>query len=150
MRVTIGSDHAGYDLKEQLVAALEKLGHEVTDIGTFSDESVDYPPICAQVGRAVVSDQADRGIVLGGSGQGEQIAANKVRGVRAALCNDLYTARMSRLHNDANVLAIGGRIVAAQLAEEILQVWLDTPFEGGRHERRIGQISEIERSGLVE
>lgn len=144
MRVAIGSDHAGFLLKQHLVGTLAKLGHEVQDLGTDSEASVDYPPICAAVARAVAAGEADRGIVLGGSGQGEQIAANKVRGVRAALCNDLYLARMSRLHNNANVLAIGGRIVAPGLADEILAVWLDTPFEGGRHERRIGQITEIE------
>ncbi len=146
MRITIGSDHAGYELKTHLVAVLEEAGHEVNDLGTFSPEPVDYPPICAEVGRQVVDGRADRGIVIGGSGQGEQIAANKIRGVRAALCNDLYTATMSRSHNDANVLAMGGRIVAAGLAEEILSVWLSTPFEGGRHQRRIDQISEIEAS----
>jgi len=144
VRVTIGSDHAGFALKQHLVGTLTKLGHEVVDLGTDSEEPVDYPPICAAVARAVASGETDRGIVLGGSGQGEQIAANKVRGVRAALCNDLYTARMSRQHNDANVLAIGGRIVAAGLADEILALWLDTHFEGGRHQRRIDQITEIE------
>lgn len=144
MRVVVGSDHAGYPLKQGLVKVLDKLGHKVVDLGTFSEEQVDYPPICAAVGRAVAAGEADRGLVLGGSGQGEQIAANKVRGVRAALCNDLYTARMSRKHNDANVLAMGGRIIAPQLAEEILELWLETPFEGGRHERRIGQIRDIE------
>jgi ribose 5-phosphate isomerase B len=144
VRVTIGSDHAGFALKQHLVDTLTKLGHEITDLGTDSDEPVDYPPICAAVGRAVAAGDADRGIVLGGSGQGEQIAANKVPGVRAALCNDLYTARMSRQHNDANVLSIGGRIVATGLADEILALWLDTPFEGGRHQRRIDQITEIE------
>ncbi|HEV7761112.1 MAG TPA: ribose 5-phosphate isomerase B [Acidimicrobiales bacterium] len=144
MRVTIGSDHAGFVLKQHLVDSLTKLGHEVTDLGTDSEEPVDYPPICAAVGRAVAAGDADRGIVLGGSGQGEQIAANKVHGVRAALCNDLYTARLSRQHNDANVLSMGGRIVATGLADEILALWLDTPFEGGRHERRIDQITEIE------
>jgi ribose 5-phosphate isomerase B len=144
MRVAIGSDHAGFPLKQHLVDTLKKLGHEVDDLGTDSEVSVDYPPICAAVGREVAEGRADRGIVLGGSGQGEQISANKVRGVRAALCNDLYTARMSRLHNDANVLSIGGRIVAAPLADEIVQLWLEAPFEGGRHERRIAQISEIE------
>jgi ribose 5-phosphate isomerase B len=144
VRVTIGSDHAGFVLKQHLVDSLTKLGHEVTDLGTDSEEPVDYPPICAAVGRAVAAGDADRGIVLGGSGQGEQIAANKVHGVRAALCNDLYTARLSRQHNDANVLSMGGRIVATGLADEILALWLDTPFEGGRHERRIDQITEIE------
>ena len=144
MRVTIGSDHAGFALKQHLIDTLAKLGHEVVDLGTDSEEPVDYPPICAAVARTVARGDADRGIVLGGSGQGEQIAANKVHGVRAALCNDLYTARMSRQHNDANVLSIGGRIVASGLADEILALWLDTPFEGGRHERRIDQIAEIE------
>lgn len=145
MRVAIGADHAGFPLKEHLKQTLAALGHEVQDHGTHDENATDYPPICAAVGRAVAEGRADRGIVLGGSGQGEQIAANKVRGVRAALCNDLYTARMSRRHNDANVLSIGGRIVAPGLADEILKVWLETGFEGGRHQRRIDQIAEIER-----
>ena len=106
----------------------------------------DYPPICAAVGRTVVEGRADRGVVIGGSGQGEQIAANKVPGVRAALCNDLFTARLSRQHNDANVLAIGARIVAPELAREILTVWLATAFEGGRHQQRIEQIAALERA----
>ena len=144
MRIAIGADHAGYALKQHLVGTLRKLGHTVEDFGTMSEEPVDYPDICAAVGRAVVRGQADRGIVIGGSGQGEQMAANKVHGVRAALCNDLYTTRMSRLHNDANVLAIGGRIVASGLADEIAQLWLETPFEGGRHQRRVDQIAAIE------
>ena len=137
MRIAIGADHAGFQLKEHLKDTLVKLGHQVDDHGTNSD---------ASVGRAVVAGKADRGIVLGGSGQGEQIAANKVRGVRAALCNDLFTARLSRQHNDANVLSMGGRIVAFGLADEILSLWLATPFEGGRHQKRLDQISEIERS----
>ncbi len=144
MRVSIGSDHAGFALKQHLVATLEKLGHEVVDLGTGSEEPVDYPPICAAVARLVADGEVDRGIVLGGSGQGEQIAANKVHGVRAALCNDLYLARMSRQHNDANVLSLGGRIVAPALADEIVELWLTTAFDGGRHERRIGQIADIE------
>jgi ribose 5-phosphate isomerase B len=145
MRVAIGADHAGFRLKEHLKRTLAALGHQVEDFGTDSETSVDYPPICAAVARAVVSGRADRGIVLGGSGQGEQIAANKVPGVRAALCNDLYTARLSRLHNDANVLSMGGRIVAPGLADEILDVWLNTAFEAGRHQRRVDQIAELER-----
>src|SRR5512134_1727671 len=145
MRIAIGADHAGFRLKEHLKQTLDRLGHSIDNHGTQSEEAVDYPPICISVGRAVVDGRADRGIVLGGSGQGEQIAANKVAGVRAALCNDLYTARLSRLHNDANVLSMGGRIVAFGLADEILALWLATPFEGGRHQRRIDQISEIER-----
>jgi ribose 5-phosphate isomerase B len=144
MRIAIGADHAGLALKEHLKKTLAGLGHQVEDMGTHSDAPVDYPPICAAVARAVVGGRAHRGIVLGGSGQGEQIAANKIAGIRAALCNDLYTARLSRLHNDANVLAIGGRIVAPALADEILSLWLETPFEGGRHQRRIDQIAELE------
>jgi len=144
MRVAIGGDHAGYELKRHLVGTLGDLGHAVEDLGTHSTESVDYPPICAAVARAVVTRRADRGVVLGGSGQGEQLAANKVRGVRAALCNDLYTARMARAHNDANVLSIGARVVGEGLAEEIVALFLVTPFEGGRHARRVAQISELE------
>ena len=146
MRIAIGSDHAGFALKRHLIAALGRAGHDVVDCGTHTEEPVDYPPICAAVGRLVVEGRVDRGIVLGGSGQGEQIAANKVAGVRAALCNDLYTARLSRQHNDANVLSMGGRIVAFGLADEILALWLSTPFAGGRHQRRIDQILEAERT----
>ena len=145
MKIAIGGDHAGFALKQHLVQTLKELGHEVDDLGTDSEEPVDYPAFCAAVGRAVAGGEADRGIVLGGSGQGEQMAANKVRGVRAALCNDLYTARLSRQHNDANVLALGGRIVATGLADEILKLWLTTDFEGGRHVRRIQQIADLEQ-----
>ena len=146
MRIAIGADHAGFTLKQHLKATLARLGHQVEDLGTHSEEPVDYPPICAAVARAVVEGRVDRGVVLGGSGQGEQIAANKVRGVRAALCNDLYTARLSRQHNDANVLSMGGRIVAFGLADEIITLWLGVQFEGGRHARRLEQIAEIEAS----
>ena len=146
MRIAIGADHAGFVLKEHLKQTLAGLGHTVDDHGTNSEASVDYPPICIAVGRAVADGRADRGIVLGGSGQGEQISANKVRGARAALCHDLYTARLSREHNDANVLAMGGRIVAPPLADEILEMWLATTFKGGRHQHRIDQIAEIERA----
>jgi len=144
MRVAIGADHAGFLLKEHLKQTLDRLGHSVDDYGTDSEESVDYPPICAAVGRAVAEGRAERGIVVGGSGQGEQIAANKVAGIRAALCHDLYAARLSRAHNDANVLAMGGRIVAFPLADEIVALWLTTPFEGGRHQRRLDQIAAAE------
>jgi ribose 5-phosphate isomerase B len=144
VRVAIGADHAGFPLKQELVGFLEELGHDVRDLGTDSSEAVDYPVYSVKVGRAVRDGDAERGIVLGGSGQGEQIAANKVRGVRAALCNDLYTAILSREHNDANVLSMGARIVAPGLAREITRTWLETAFEGGRHERRIRQIEEIE------
>src|ERR1043165_5387339 len=145
MRVAIGADHAGFPLKEHLKLTLARLGHVVDDHGTHSEDAVDYPPICMAVGRTVAEGRAERGIVLGGSGQGEQIAANKIPGIRAALCNDLYTARLSREHNDANVLSMGGRIVASGLADEILSLWLATPFEGGRHQRRLDQIAESER-----
>ena len=135
-------------MKETLKDLLKEDGHEIQDLGTHSEEPVDYPVYCARVARAVVNGAADRGIVLGGSGQGEQIAANKVDGCRAALCNDLYTARMSRQHNDANVLAIGARVVAAPLAMEITRLWLETPFEGGRHVPRLEQIAAIERGEI--
>src|SRR4051812_18132511 len=126
MRIAIGADHAGFALKQYLAGVLRALGHEVDDRGTHDETPVDYPPICADVARAVVAGRADRGIVIGGSGQGEQIAANKVAGARAALCNDLYTARLSRAHNDANVLSVGARIVAPELAREIVTLWLAT------------------------
>jgi ribose 5-phosphate isomerase B len=148
VHIAIGSDHAGYGLKEHFKEVLKDDGHTVDDLGTHSEEPVDYPPICAAVARTVADGKAERGIVLGGSGQGEQITANKVQGIRAALCNDLFTARVSREHNDANVLAMGGRIVGEWLADEILRLWLATGFDGGRHERRVKQIAEIERGEL--
>jgi ribose 5-phosphate isomerase B len=146
MRVAIGSDHAGFELKQHVIDWLKANGHDVDDRGTHSAEPVDYPPICADVARHVAKGEADRGIVLGGSGQGEQISANKVHGIRAALCNDLYSAKYSRLHNDANVLSMGGRVVGLGLADEILGVWFTTEFQGGRHVPRIEQIKQIEES----
>jgi ribose 5-phosphate isomerase B len=150
MRIAIGADHAGFPLKAHLVGYLSGQGHDVIDLGTDSTEPVDYPAYCAAVGRAVVSGEAERGVVVGGSGQGEQIAANKVAGVRAALVNDLYSARFSRAHNDANVAGLGARVVGEGLAEAILDVWLSTQFDGGRHQARIDQITalEAEREGL--
>jgi len=144
VRIAIGADHAGFLLKEHLKGRLRVLGHSVDDRGTDSEEPIDYPPICFAVAREVADGRAERGIVMGGSGQGEQMAANKIAGVRAALCNDVYTARLSREHNDANVLALGGRIVALGLADEIVALWLTTAFLGGRHQRRIDQISAVE------
>jgi ribose 5-phosphate isomerase B len=132
-------------LKEHLKRTLERLGHDVNDHGTHSEEPVDYPPICFAVATTVAEGRAERGIVLGGSGQGEQIAANKIVTIRAALCHDLYTARLSREHNDANVLSMGGRLVAFGLADEIVALWLTTPFEGGRHQRRLDQIAAAEK-----
>lgn len=145
MRIVIAADHAGYRLKSALIPHLESNGHEVIDLGTDAEEpSVDYPPICAAAARAVVRGEADRGIVIGGSGQGEQIAANKVNGIRAALCYDEFTARLARQHNDANVISFGGRIVAEAYARVILDVFLTTEFEGGRHQPRIDQLKAIE------
>ena len=144
MRIAIGSDHAGYELKSHLVEFLDARGDKLDDFGTDSTEPVDYPPICAAVGRRVASGAAERGIVLGGSGQGEQIAANKVNGVRAALCHDEWMARMARMHNNANVLAFGARVVADARALEIVELFLATDFEGGRHQPRIDQVAEIE------
>jgi ribose 5-phosphate isomerase B len=143
-RIVVAADHAGFALKQVVVSHLEKSGHEVRDLGTHSEEPVDYPPICAAAGRAVAAGQADFGIVLGGSGQGETMAANKVRGVRAALCLNEYTARLARAHNNANVLGLGGRILGDGLALTIVDLFLATPFEGGRHQRRVGQLAAIE------
>jgi ribose 5-phosphate isomerase B len=145
MRVALGCDHAGFPLKEHLKGFLQAEGHEIVDVGTDSTRPVDYPAFCAAAARAVTTGDADRAVVMGGSGQGEQIAANKVQGARAALCHDVYLARLSREHNDANVLAMGARIVAPPYAEEILRVWLATAFQGGRHVARIEQIAQIEQ-----
>ncbi|MEY2552227.1 MAG: ribose 5-phosphate isomerase [Ilumatobacteraceae bacterium] len=143
-RIAIGADHAGYELKQHLIGVLTAGGHEVTDLGTDSTEPVDYPAICAAVGRSVRDGNVELGIVLGGSGQGEQMAANKVHGVRAALCNDLFTAQFARSHNNANVLSMGARVVGVGLAEEILSTFLSTAAEGGRHARRVEQVMMIE------
>ena len=145
MRIALGADHAGYVLKSAVGTHLAGQGHDVVDLGTDSQDAVDYPAFCAAVGREVARGEADRGIVFGGSGQGEAIAANKVRGVRAALCLDEFTARLARQHNDANVLSLGGRIVAEPFALSIVDVFLRTEFEGGRHARRIAQIAAIEQ-----
>ena len=143
-RIAFGSDHAGFELKQHLIDRLAAAGHEIVDCGTDSIESVDYPEFCAAAAREVRDGRADVGIVLGGSGQGEQLAANKVRGARAALCNCLYTARMARRHNDANVLSRGARVVGVGLAEEIVDLFLATEFEGGRHARRVDQLTALE------
>ena len=144
LRIAFGCDHAGFELKQHLVERLANAGHHIIDHGTNSTESVDYPAFCAAAARSVRDGDADFGIVIGGSGQGEQLAANKVRGVRAALCNELYTARMAREHNDANVLSIGARVVGVGLAEAVVDLFLSTAFEGGRHARRVAQLSELE------
>ncbi len=145
MRIAVASDHAGFDLKAAVKDHLATAGHTVIDCGTDSPAPVDYPGFCAAAARAVVRGEADLGIVMGGSGQGEQIAANKVHGARAALCHDEFTARLSRQHNNANVLALGARILAPQLALVVLDEWLASEFEGGRHQARIDQLAAIER-----
>jgi ribose 5-phosphate isomerase B len=144
MRVVIGSDHAGFLLKGAVVRHLSEGGHQVEDVGTHSEVPVDYPPICADVARRVVQGRGDTGIVIGGSGQGEAIAANKVRGARAALCHDEYTSRLARRHNDANVLSLGARVVATELALDIVDVFVATPFDGGRHVARLEELTVIE------
>jgi ribose 5-phosphate isomerase B len=140
MHIAIGSDHAGFRYKERIRGLLTDWGHTVTDFGTFSPETVDYPVIIRPVAEAIARGEFERGIVLGGSGNGEAIVANRVRGVRCTLCWNVESARYARLHNDANVLALGERLVPEQEVVPILQVWLTTPFEGGRHVRRIQQI----------
>jgi ribose 5-phosphate isomerase B len=145
VKIALGSDHAGFLLKSEIAKHLADTGHEVMDLGTDSEDPVDYPAYCAAVGRAVVAGEADFGIVMGGSGQGEQIAANKVHGVRAALCLDEFTARLARQHNDANLLAMGGRIVAPAFAFSIVDMFLATDFEADRHVRRLRQIEQIEQ-----
>lgn len=144
LRISLGSDHAGYELKEYLKEQLVLEGNQVLDHGTFSIDPVDYPDFCAPAARSVVIGEADFAVVIGGSGQGEQIAANKVHGIRAALCVDEYTARLARAHNDANVISFGARLTAREYALDILKVFLSTSFEGGRHVARIDKISEIE------
>src|SRR6266850_6757514 len=142
MKIALGSDHAGFDYKEQIRGFLESLGHPVTDFGTHSEETVDYPVFIRPAAEAVARREFERGIVLGGSGNGEAIVANKVRGIRCALCWNLESARLSRQHNDANVLSLGQRLITLEMAMEIVKLWLVTPFEGGRHAERIRQIEE--------
>lgn len=140
MRVALASDHAGFEYKERIAALLRELGHEVQDFGTNSTDAVDYPRFIRPAAEAVARGDADRGIVLGGSGNGEAIVANKVRGIRCALCWNVESARLSRQHNDANVCSLGQRLISLETALEIVRVWLETAFEGGRHARRIAQI----------
>lgn len=145
MRIVIGSDHAGYALKERLARELLTLGHEILDVGTHAAEpAVDYPDFCLPVAERVADGRADRGVVLGGSGIGEAIAANKVAGVRAAVVTSDETARLSRLHNDSNVLALGGRTNPHEDAVRWMRIWLETPFEGGRHVPRLQKIADYE------
>lgn len=140
LKIALGSDHAGFAYKEKIKALLPSLGHEVRDFGTFSADPVDYPLFIRPAAEAVARGECDRGIVLGGSGNGEAMVANKVHGVRCALCWSLETARLARAHNDSNVLSLGERMIPEDLALEIVKVWLVTPFDGGRHIRRIAEI----------
>lgn len=143
MRLAVGADHAGFALKEQVKAFAVSLGHTVTDHGTASAASVDYPDFAAAVCRSLLAGEADRGILVCGSGVGMSIAANRHRGIRAVLCTDLYLARFSRLHNDANVLCLPGRLMGPGLAEEVVRTWLETPYEGGRHQRRVEMLDKL-------
>lgn len=140
MLIAIASDHAGFAYKEEIKRLLAELGHEVRDFGTDSEEACDYPLFIRPAAEAVAAGECDRGIVLGGSGNGEAMAANRVRGVRCALCWNAATARLARRHNDANMLSLGQRMYPLETALEIVGIWLETPFEGGRHARRIAQI----------
>lgn len=144
MKIGIGSDHGGFELKESIKDYLNKEGIEFIDFGTYSKDSVDYPDFGKKVAEAVVSNEVDRGIVICGTGIGISIAANKVRGIRCALCSETYSARMSREHNDANMLALGARVLGVDLALEIVSTWIKSEFQGGRHEIRVNKISEIE------
>ncbi|MBI5076597.1 MAG: ribose 5-phosphate isomerase B [Nitrospirae bacterium] len=146
MKIAIGSDHAGFGLKEDVLDLLNGLGHDIVDCGTYNTASVDYPDFGEKVSKMVGSGEVERGILICGTGLGMSMVANKFPNVRAALCNDLFSAKMSRLHNDANVLVLGGRILGKDLAAEIVRTWLSTAFEGDRHMRRLNKIKKIEET----
>jgi ribose 5-phosphate isomerase B len=150
LKIAIGADHAGWELKEAIKRLLEKLGHQIQDLGTLDEASVDYPDFGIKVACAVAEGQADRGILVCGTGIGMSMVANKHPGIRAALCHDLYTARLSREHNDANILVLGGRVIGKGLALEMVKVWLETEFLGGRHAARLEKIREWEERLLEE
>lgn len=148
MTVAIGADHAGYHLKEEVKACLKELGYACEDFGTHSANPVDYPDFAHAVADAVARGQYPRGILICGTGLGMAMTANKVTGIRAATCHDVFSAKQSRLHNDANILTMGGRVIGVGAAQEVVQAWLATPFEGGRHARRLEKISQIEGARL--
>jgi ribose 5-phosphate isomerase B len=148
MRIAIVADHNGLALKARLIAQLIAQGHEVDDRGVNSDDIVDYPTLCVDLGRRVVEGHAERGIVIGGSGSGEHMACNKIRGVRAGLGIERFTTEISRAHNDANVLVLGAKVLSPELAEELTELWMATPFKGGRHQVRVDQLAAIERGEL--
>ena len=143
MKIALGSDHAGFQYKEKVKSLVQELGHEPKDFGTYSEDPVDYPTFIRPAAEAVVRGECDRGIVFGGSGNGEAMAANKVRGVRCGLCWSEESARLSRKHNDANVLSIGERMISEDLLVKIVRIWLETPFEGGRHAKRIELLDQM-------
>lgn len=145
MKIAIASDHGGFELKQTVVAYLSDKGYDYTDFGTHNEESVDYPSYGRKVGEEVTSGRYDRGIVICGTGIGIGIAANKVPGIRCALCHDIFSARATRNHNDSNMLSMGGRVIGPGLALEIVETWLGAEFEGGRHQRRVDAIGEIEK-----
>jgi ribose 5-phosphate isomerase B len=148
MQIGLACDHGGFELKEELKAFLKSKGYEPVDLGTFSEDSVDYPDYGILVAEKISKGAMEKGILICGTGIGMSIVANKFRGVRAALANDLYSSRFSREHTDANILVIGGRIVGKELAKEIVQVWLDTPFAGGRHKKRLDKIEALEKQNF--
>ncbi len=146
MKIGIGNDHSALELKAEIIELLKEKGHEVVDYGTYTTDSCDYPMYGEKVGRAVASGEVEQGILICGTGLGISLAANKVKGVRAAVCSEPYTAKMARQHNNCNILAFGARVVGAELAKMIVETWLNTEFEGGRHERRVDMIMEIEKN----
>jgi ribose 5-phosphate isomerase B len=148
MQIGLASDHGGFELKEAVKAFLKSIGVEPIDLGTFSEDSVDYPDFAAQVAEKVSTGRFERGILICGTGIGMSIAANKFRGVRAALVNDLYSSRFSREHTDANILVMGGRVVGKDVAKEIVRIWLETPFARGRHQRRLEKIETLEKKNF--
>ena len=144
MKIGIGNDHSALELKAEIIEFLKEKGHEVVDYGTYTTESCDYPMYGEKVGRAVASGEVEKGILICGTGFGISLAANKVKGVRAVVCSEPYTAKLSRMHNDANVLAFGARVVGIEMAKMIVDTWLSAEFEGGRHQRRIDMVMAIE------
>lgn len=144
MNIAIASDHGGYELKKEVLKYLEEKNIKYKDFGTFSTESVDYPDMAIPCAEAVARGEYDRGIIICGTGIGVNIAANKVKGIRAALCHDTFSARMSRMHNNANIITMGGRVIGPSLAISVVEEWLNAEFEGGRHERRIEKIAQYE------
>ncbi|MCL4441954.1 MAG: ribose 5-phosphate isomerase B [Firmicutes bacterium] len=146
LKLAVGCDHGGFKLKEEIRKLLQEKGYDFKDFGTFSEESVDYPDIALEVARAVRDGHFDRGILICGTGIGIGIVANKLPGIRAALCHDTFSARASREHNNANILTMGERVIGPGLARDIVNIWLETDFAGGRHARRVQKISDIETS----